>query len=106
MLIFGNSAYPHTSVLFFKSRLECQIIDNWNGIVTSWERLQCIPEMCSWHKELSFTCKTHNFFFQVYYVVQWHEQTANVKKIHHNTKKLAKICGFEVVCPFRNHMVS
>lgn len=46
------------------------------------------------------------FFFQVYYVVQWHKQTANMKKIHHNTKNLAKMSGFEVVCPFRNHMVS
>lgn len=46
------------------------------------------------------------YFFQVYYVVQRHKQTANAKKIHHNTKNLAKISGFEVVCPFRNHMVS
>ena len=46
------------------------------------------------------------FFVRVKDVVQWHKQTANVKKINQNTKNLAKMSGFEVVCPFRNHMVT
>ena len=33
-------------------------------------------------------------------VVQWQKQKANVKKqVHHNTKNLPKISGFEVVFP-------
>ena len=42
-------------------------------------------------------------FFQVHHVVQRHKQIVNAKKIHHNTKNLAKISRLEVVCPFRNH---
>ena len=41
MQIIGKSGYSRTPLFF--SKAHCQIIDNYNGIFTNWERLLCMP---------------------------------------------------------------